>query len=227
MTCAEDPDRSRARAGRRARARESDLFIVDGNNLAYRAFFALPEELATTDGQPTNALLGFTNMLFKLLADYRPKGVAVAWDSRPVHRAATAEAGRRLQGRPEADAGPAARAVPALPADRRGVRLPQPRVRGLGGGRRDRDARDARRRGGDQDLRRLHRPRRVPALQREHLPDDDAARRRRRERLHARARRGALRRDARAGAGLHRPQGRHLRQHPGRPRHRRQDRRGS
>src|ERR671930_1051709 len=73
-------------------ARECDLFIVDGNNLAYRAFFALPEELATTDGRPTNALLGFTNMLFKLLADSRPKGVAVAWDSRPVHRAATAEA---------------------------------------------------------------------------------------------------------------------------------------
>src|ERR1044071_9479802 len=73
-------------------ARECDLFIVDGNNLAYRAFFALPEELATSDGQPTNALLGFTNMLFKLLSDYRPKGVAVAWDSRPVHRAAVAEA---------------------------------------------------------------------------------------------------------------------------------------
>jgi DNA polymerase-1 len=72
-------------------ARESELFLVDGNNLAYRAFFALPEELATTDGQPTNALLGFTNMLFKLLADYRPKGVAVAWDSRPVERAAAAE----------------------------------------------------------------------------------------------------------------------------------------
>ena len=70
----------------------ADLFLVDGNNLAYRAFFALPEELVTTDGQPTNALLGFTNMLFKLLADYRPKGVAVAWDSRPVHRAAVAEA---------------------------------------------------------------------------------------------------------------------------------------
>src|SRR5881398_2801045 len=75
-----------------APARECELFIVDGNNLAYRAFFALPEELQTTDGQPTNALLGFTNMLFKLLADYRPKGVAVAWDSRPVHRAAAAEA---------------------------------------------------------------------------------------------------------------------------------------
>ena len=129
-----------------APARECELFIVDGNNLAYRAFFALPEELATTDGQPTNALLGFTNMLFKLLADYRPKGVAVAWDSRPVHRAAVAEAADVVykEGR-QADAGPAARAVPALPADRRGVRLPQPRVRGLGGGRRDRDARDARR----------------------------------------------------------------------------------
>jgi DNA polymerase I len=67
-------------------ARESELFLVDGNNLAYRAFFALPEELQTTDGQPTNALLGFTNMLFKLLSDYKPRGVAVAWDTRPVHR---------------------------------------------------------------------------------------------------------------------------------------------
>jgi DNA polymerase I len=67
-------------------AHDSELFLVDGNNLAYRAFFALPEELQTTDGQPTNALLGFTNMLFKLLSDYRPRGVAVAWDTRPVHR---------------------------------------------------------------------------------------------------------------------------------------------
>jgi DNA polymerase I len=69
-----------------APARDSDLFLVDGNNLAYRGFFALPEELATSEGFPTNALLGFTNMLFKLLADYKPKGVAVAWDTRPVHR---------------------------------------------------------------------------------------------------------------------------------------------
>ncbi len=70
-----------------APARECELFLVDGNNLAYRAFFALPEELATSEGFPTGALLGFTNMLFKLLSDYRPKGVAVAWDTRPVHRA--------------------------------------------------------------------------------------------------------------------------------------------
>src|SRR5215218_5405170 len=74
-----------------APAREAEVFLVDGNNLAYRAYFALPEELATSDGFSTNALLGFTNMLFKLLVDYRPKGVAVAWDSRPVHRLEVSE----------------------------------------------------------------------------------------------------------------------------------------
>jgi DNA polymerase-1 len=74
-----------------APARDAELFLVDGNNLAYRGYFALPEELATSEGFPTNALLGFTNMLFKLLSDYRPKGVAVAWDTRPVHRAAISE----------------------------------------------------------------------------------------------------------------------------------------
>ena len=42
----------------------------------------------TSDGFPTNALLGFTNMLVKLLSDYRPRGVAVAWDTKPVHRTA-------------------------------------------------------------------------------------------------------------------------------------------
>jgi DNA polymerase I len=74
-----------------APARDAELFLVDGNNLAYRAFFALPEELATSEGFSTNALLGFTNMLFKLLTDYRPRGVAVAWDTRPVHRAELSE----------------------------------------------------------------------------------------------------------------------------------------
>ena len=74
-----------------APARDSELFLVDGNNLAYRAFFALPEELATSEGFSTNALLGFTNMLFKLLSDYKPKGVAVAWDTHAVHRAAISE----------------------------------------------------------------------------------------------------------------------------------------
>src|SRR5919107_527772 len=69
-------------------AKASKLFLVDCNGLAYRAFYALPEELATTEGFPTNALLGVANMLFRLLADYRPQGVIVAWDERPTERLA-------------------------------------------------------------------------------------------------------------------------------------------
>ena len=69
-----------------APARGADLFLVDGTNLAYRAFYALPEELSTSDGFPSGALLGFANMLFKLLADYKPRGVAVAWDTKPTSR---------------------------------------------------------------------------------------------------------------------------------------------
>ena len=69
-----------------APARASQLFLIDGNSLGYRAFYALPEELATSDGFPTNALLGFANMLVRLLGDYRPRGVLVAWDERPTHR---------------------------------------------------------------------------------------------------------------------------------------------
>ena len=61
-----------------APAKRCDVFLVDGNGLAYRAFFALPEELQTVDGFPTNALLGMANMLMKLLADYRPATVLVA-----------------------------------------------------------------------------------------------------------------------------------------------------
>src|SRR5215210_2236897 len=85
-----------------APARDSELFLVDGNNLAYRAYFALPEELATSEGMPTNALLGFTNMLFKLLTDYKPKGVAVAWDTRPAERIELAES-YKSERRPMAD----------------------------------------------------------------------------------------------------------------------------
>src|SRR4051812_15605174 len=72
-------------------ARASELFLIDGNSLAYRAYYALPEELATTEGFPTNALLGFANMLVRLLGDYHPRGVLVAWDERPTHRLAKFE----------------------------------------------------------------------------------------------------------------------------------------
>src|SRR5829696_1028871 len=40
-----------------------ELFLIDGNSLAYRAFFALPESIATSDGRPTNAIFGFASML--------------------------------------------------------------------------------------------------------------------------------------------------------------------
>ena len=73
-------------------ARESELFLVDGNNLAYRAFFALPEELATTRGLPDERAARLHEHALQAPSDYRPKGVAVAWDSRPVDRVAAAEA---------------------------------------------------------------------------------------------------------------------------------------
>ncbi|MFN8112134.1 MAG: DNA polymerase I [Solirubrobacterales bacterium] len=58
-----------------------DLFLIDGNSLAYRAFFALPESIATSDGRPTNAIYGFASMMVKILTDYRPRAVVVAWDA--------------------------------------------------------------------------------------------------------------------------------------------------
>ncbi len=56
------------------------LILIDGNSIAYRAFYALPEDLATKSGQVTNAVFGFTRMLIRLLKDHDPDGIAVAWD---------------------------------------------------------------------------------------------------------------------------------------------------
>lgn len=56
------------------------LFLLDGHSLSYRAFFALPTTLATSSGQVTNAVYGFTSMLIKLLAEERPDLIAVAFD---------------------------------------------------------------------------------------------------------------------------------------------------
>ncbi len=57
-----------------------ELFLIDGNSLAYRAFFALPESIATSTGVPTNAIFGFASMLVKILTDYGPKSTVVVWD---------------------------------------------------------------------------------------------------------------------------------------------------
>src|SRR5918911_1238187 len=58
-----------------------ELFLIDGNSLAYRAFFALPESIATSDGRPTNAIFGFASMLVKIIAEHDPAAVVVAWDA--------------------------------------------------------------------------------------------------------------------------------------------------
>ena len=56
------------------------LMLIDGNSLAYRAFFALPTSLALASGQVTNAVYGFTAMLINLLKDHTPDQIAVALD---------------------------------------------------------------------------------------------------------------------------------------------------
>jgi DNA polymerase-1 len=75
------------------------IFLLDGHSLSYRAFFALPSSLATTAGQLTNAVYGFTSMLIKLLGEERPDLLAVAFDKgRPTVRLeqyAEYKAGRR------------------------------------------------------------------------------------------------------------------------------------
>jgi DNA polymerase-1 len=56
------------------------LLLLDGNSLAYRAFFALPTDMATAAGQVTNAVFGFTSMLIYVVKEHRPDGVVVSFD---------------------------------------------------------------------------------------------------------------------------------------------------
>ena len=56
------------------------LVLVDGSSYLYRAFHALPQ-LTTAAGQPTGAILGVVNMLYKLIDDYEPEQMAVVFDA--------------------------------------------------------------------------------------------------------------------------------------------------
>ena len=56
------------------------LLLLDGNSLTYRAFFALPTDMATASGQVTNAVFGFTSMFVNMVKDQKPDGVMVAFD---------------------------------------------------------------------------------------------------------------------------------------------------
>src|SRR5205823_641772 len=63
-----------------AREVTDTLLLLDGNSLAYRAFFALPTSIVTSTGQITNAVYGFTSMLLKLLGEQKTDRVGVAFD---------------------------------------------------------------------------------------------------------------------------------------------------
>jgi DNA polymerase-1 len=73
-TRATAPSAPAAEAGRR-------LFLIDGPSLVYRAFFALPESIATSTGVPTNAIFGFASMLVKIVTEYGVCPTVVAWDA--------------------------------------------------------------------------------------------------------------------------------------------------
>lgn len=61
--------------------RPERLFLIDGNSLVYRAFYALPESIATSTGQPTNAIFGFASMLVKILTEHGIQPTIVVWDA--------------------------------------------------------------------------------------------------------------------------------------------------
>ncbi len=66
--------------------KKEKFIVIDGNGLAYRAFYALPP-LKTSRGEPVNAVYGVTNMLLKILEREEPDYIAVAFDkSRPTVR---------------------------------------------------------------------------------------------------------------------------------------------
>jgi DNA polymerase-1 len=65
---------------RRRTTMQKRLVIIDGNSLINRAFFAIQQRLTNKDGVPTNAVYGFLNMLFRVMEDYKPDFMSVAFD---------------------------------------------------------------------------------------------------------------------------------------------------
>ncbi|MDO8426317.1 MAG: DNA polymerase I, partial [Deltaproteobacteria bacterium] len=56
------------------------LFIIDGSSIIYRAFHAIPSSLTNSKGMPTNAVYGFTQSLRKILNDFKPGYICIAFD---------------------------------------------------------------------------------------------------------------------------------------------------
>jgi DNA polymerase-1 len=67
--------------GANGKGEQRRLFLIDGPSLVYRAFYALPESIATSTGEPTNAIFGFASMLVKIVTEYGLCPTVVAWDA--------------------------------------------------------------------------------------------------------------------------------------------------
>jgi DNA polymerase-1 len=64
----------------------STLYLIDGHSYLYRAFYAV-RGLSASDGTPTNAVYGFTNMILKILREKSPDYFAIVFDTPgPTHR---------------------------------------------------------------------------------------------------------------------------------------------
>src|SRR5258708_33948674 len=62
------------------KSHNNHLYLVDGSGFIFRAFHALPP-LTRPDGIQINAVLGFANMLIKLILDMKADHLAVIFDS--------------------------------------------------------------------------------------------------------------------------------------------------
>jgi DNA polymerase-1 len=80
-TKATDRASSSSAAGSSGEGADRRLFLIDGPSLVYRAFYALPESIATSTGEPTNAIFGFASMLVKIVTEYGVQPTVVAWDA--------------------------------------------------------------------------------------------------------------------------------------------------
>ncbi|GAC1316868.1 MAG: hypothetical protein NVSMB2_10030 [Chloroflexota bacterium] len=61
---------------------ERPLLIVDGDNLAHRAYHSMPKSLRSADGsRPINAIVGWTNMILTIWDSQQPRSIFVAWDT--------------------------------------------------------------------------------------------------------------------------------------------------
>lgn len=65
----------------------SKLCLIDANSLFYRAYFAIRTQLATSSGQPTNAVFGFAKMLNRIMEELKPQYICICFDvSKTTHR---------------------------------------------------------------------------------------------------------------------------------------------